>query len=441
MQDNQWDEQFRDHAWQEIRRLLDREMPVAPPRRRRGLAWIFLAALLLLGGGAYVLWTGNPAGVASPATGIPAAASEPAVESSSPSQNQFNTERSGALSVAGTVDSGSPSDNPAAESPPLVVAADGKAAEVAGSHSLAGAATEGVASPSGDETEAAMPVVPAPREQEVEEASFSTFAPVEHDDLKGLESIEWISLRPLKYEWETEVSPIDGRRAGASFFLPRHWGIRMAAIGGNGQLLNGAGAGLVAEYPLGQSRWSLRTGLEYLYLSREMKRPGARGNLDLAAEDNRTPNAPGTGNEDVGSGGSYAVPLPTSLRYVSHALSLPLSLQVRLGRRFELGGGAQLLYSFRNVRRSMDESLSPNSFGNVQDRSTLGLFYQNASASLDQEVFRRFDVALTGSLHYRLGARWEMELSYHHGLYNLATSEYYQSYNRFGSLGVVYYLK
>jgi hypothetical protein len=289
--------------------------------------------------------------------------------------------------------------------------------------------------------EGAAPLAQAPRKQEGEDTSLSPLAPEERVDLKAPQSIDLLSPEPLRYEWETNMASICARKAGASFLLPRHWGIRTATIGGNGQLLNGAGVGVVAEYPLGRSRWSLRTGLEYLYLSREMKRPGARGNLDLAAEDNQTPNTPGTGNEDVGSGGNYAVPLPTSLRYASHALSVPLSMQVRLGRRFELGGGAQLLYSFHNVRRSMDESLSPNSFGNVQDRSTLGLFYQSATAALDPEVFRRFDVALTGSLHYRLGGRWQMELTYHHGLNDLAASDYYETYNRFGSLGLVYFLR
>ncbi len=439
MQDNQWDEQFRDHAWQEMRRLLDRELPVAPPRRRRGFAWIFLAALLLLGGGAYVLWTGNPSGVAPPATGIPAA------EFSSPSQNQLASEGGGELPVAGTGRSGVAAAGSAAERRPLGVAAAGQAEfrypEVAIAYPLPGTTTEDTEVSSGEESEAAALQAGALREQEAAGTSFSPLAPGERGELKVPQSIELLSPEPLRYEWETNMASIGTRKAGASFLLPRHWGLRTAGLGGNGQLLNGAGLGVIAEYPLGRSRWSLRSGLEYLYLSREMKRPGARGNLDLAAEDNQTPSAPGTGNEDVGTGGSYAVPLPTSLRYASHALSVPLSLQVRLGRRFELGGGAQLLYSFHNERRSMDESLSPNSFGNVQDRSTLGLFYQSATAALDPEVFRRFDVALTGSLHYRLGRRWKMELAYHHGLRDLAASDYYEAYNRFGSLGVVYFLR
>ncbi len=443
MQDNQWDEQFRDHAWQEMRRLLDREMPVAPPRRRRGLAWIFLAALLLLVGGAYVLWIGTPGGMAPSAADVPAAPSGAAAGASIPPTNQGSSELREELPVAGTGRSGAAADSPA---PPTLTVASGSKAEsrypeVAVAYPLPGTTTEDTKVSNGEEAEAVAPARPASRSQEAEGGSFSTFTPTGRDDLKALRPIEWLSPEPLKYEWETEIAPVNVDGSGFSFLLPRHWGVRTATLGGNGQLLNGAGAGVVAEYQLGRSRWSLRTGLEYLYLSREMKRPGARGNLDLAAEDNQTPNTPGTGNEDVGSGGNYAVPLPTSLRYASHALSLPLSLQVRLGRRFELGGGAQLLYSFRNVRRSMDESLSPNSFGNVQDRSTLGLFYQSATAALDQEVFRRFDVALAGSLHYRLGSRWKIELAYHHGLHDLATSDYYEAYNRFGSLGVVYFLK
>lgn len=289
---------------------------------------------------------------------------------------------------------------------------------------------------SAGEEEAPAPVAQAPPKAEAPSLSS---APEARNTLHPAPPIEGLSPKPLLHEWEVSRMPAPIRRAGASSLLPRHWGIRTAALGGNGQALNGAALGLIAEYGLGQSRWSLRTGLEYLYLHQEMRRPGTGSAFDLAAEENPTPANPDT--EDAGSGGSYAVPLPSTLRFRSHALSLPVSLHLRLGKRFRLGTGAQLLYSFRNLRQAVDESLSPHFFGNLQDRNTLGLFYQNAAAPLDEEVFRRLDVALTGSLYYRPAARWQVELTYHHGLNDLAPSDYYEAFNRFGSLGVVYFLK
>ena len=431
MQDNQWDEQFRDHAWKEMRQLLDREMPVAPPRRRRWLAWIFLVVLLLGGGAYYVLWVGLRSGGELPATDVPAASSAPAAESSPP-KNQLRSERSRELPVAGA-------EQPGAAAAPEATAGGETASppqEVGVPHSFPDTRGERMEPPSAGEEEAAAPVAQAPPKAEAPSLSS---APEARNTLHPALPIEWLSPKPLLHEWEVSRMPAPIRRAGASSLLPRHWGIRTAALGGNGQAFNGAALGLIAEYGLGQSRWSLRTGLEYLYLHREMRRPQTSGTYDLAAEEDPTPANPGS--EDAGMGGNYAVPLPSALRFRSHGLSLPLSLHRHLGKRFQLGVGTQLIYSFRNLRQAVDESLAPNSFGNLQDRNTRGLFFQNATAPLEREVFRRFDVALTGSLYYRPAARWQVELTYHYGLNDLAPSAYYEAYNRFGSLGVVYFLK
>lgn len=60
MQDNypqEFDEQYIDQAWSEMKKLLDKEMPVQPNRRAAGWLWLLAGFLLaaLMGGGAYFL--------------------------------------------------------------------------------------------------------------------------------------------------------------------------------------------------------------------------------------------------------------------------------------------------------------------------------------------------------------------------------------------------
>ena len=55
--ENKFNKDFEDFAWSEMQKLLDRDLPVAEKKRRRGLVfWLFLIGGLIafIGGGAFI---------------------------------------------------------------------------------------------------------------------------------------------------------------------------------------------------------------------------------------------------------------------------------------------------------------------------------------------------------------------------------------------------
>jgi hypothetical protein len=468
MQDKQWDNQFEDHAWSEMRRLLDLEMPVAANPRRR-FAWFALWLLLLglLGVGWY-WWQAQAVsgGREEPSIEMPAGKDQPVAEE-----------------TVKTPDAQAPDRLPAKA--PSVNRVPALAAEPFRQDSKqerawndADAIVDFKINPL--PTMRAIVLPDSTGTTEIRAASIAGFPPLPdlistgnlyltrlekerersgNQKIGNFESAQMLAtLDPLprvapslSEDGFTAIfspSSLPSGRAGF-FLLPNEWGVQGTVLANAGDIPNGMALGLTSGYRFGHSRWSLHTGLQYRYDERGFDRENSADQAFSRQENSggtSNPNSPNSDNEDFGTGttgqvnNNVQLPGNGQLSAALQSLNLPVLLQYRLGDRFSLQTGIQLNYLLRAKQRSVVE-VSPNRFINIQDQELTALVNAQSDQAIYNSLFHQFDVGVSTGLHYRLHPHWRLHLRYHYGLTDLIRSGYYQAHHRYAGLGLTYFFK
>lgn len=448
MQDNQWDDQFVDHGWQEMRKLLDREMPVLPWWRRRRAGWPALLLLLGLGLGAVYFLGGEdgrrvPEPVAAsgeqPVAGVapaeenlkPSGADGDAVARMTVPETKSNTEFEKANSSPGSEAEKNPDEyDPAGRSgaglPPNSIIV-----ENAFDKNEASLAAEALSQPEEQKQTAAS--------QRPASNSISTQAEEPHLAAFDLLPTLNMTLNSAFAPSLSQPGEMKIRRSSSLFPVPGRFGVRAAVLTSREGFGSGVELGLSAAYRFGASRWSLQTGLGYAFQQRHFYRPGW-GAMEESSPV-ATPQQPGREQDGV-EAVRASLPPGGSLGANTHRLSLPANIQFRIGRRWSISTGATVAYVFSaRQKNQVYFQRPPNSFSLNLDSQTYRLLNTGVNQSINEELLRNWEFGINGGLSFRPHRRILLKLEYHHGLTDLVRSDYYESYNRYLGFGLGYLLK
>jgi|GEM_PF-2900620 len=448
MQDNQWDEQFIDHGWQEMRKLLDRDMPVLPWWRRRRAGWLALLLLLSLGLGAVYFLGGEgrrrvpqpTATLDKPALNGAASAKEDLKQSNDDERSidQISTQEMRAAegttkantAQAGDVEAASNEDDPAARissvTPP-------------GSNTIENV-IEDTEEPNAGGGLTQLEEQNQPVSMEIPEIN----SPSTRQEREALMTIDQLPSGATKLNSTFNLSPVlpadmVTRRRSSFFLVPDQLGVRAAVLSSREGFGSGVEAGLSAGYRFGASRWSLQTGLGYAFQQRDFYRPG-HGTMDESSPV-AFPQQPGREQDDM-EAVQAALPPGGSLAARTHRLSLPANIQFRIGRRWGISTGATVGYVFSAKQKNQVNFQRPTgSFSFSLDRQTYDLLSTAVNQPISEELLRNWEFGLNGGLSFRPSRRILLQLEYHYGLTDLVRSGYYESYNSYLGFGLGYLLK
>lgn len=418
MQDNLHEDLFSDHAWNEMRKVLDREMP---ERKRRGAFWLwFLPALglcVLLGRDSLV----HPK--------IPVATEKAPVEKAPIAQNQQHTVKNAEQNSKNTPeDPTSASVKPGFEAnskdlatlkAPVAVAEKSQASNQAG-------AIKATAIQAAKDSELKVVVNvenPASAFQGdnlllANSTSFEDKAELEtppaKEDWSSSQMLAQREMVLLSPEQKQEPIPTNPQRIKQKLEWWVDAGTQFAS-GING--LSGYRAGISSGIPIGNLR--LQTGLSYEQTEvgiQSVQRDVLTGKENYSGVKLATPGTTGLGSSAVGRNDSQTVS-SIQLRFVNWHLGLQYPLTRRLG--LNLGGNVHYLESvklggayvrepFLNSRAdAMDVALSN---GNNQ------FVPQQPNESLTSKSFRTIAYSAQIGFSYRLATRWSIAADYRQSL-------------------------
>lgn len=427
MRDNLHEDLFADHAWQEMHKLLDREMP---ERKRRGAFWLwFLPAfgLCVLLGRDTLLDAKIPVAVEKPQQNRPAIAqlekrtvpnadqySKIKPKESIPAQGQKAENRAEAIAALApapevgkskntgkiklTEDKQIQQDQPAlVELPPssseLLSPANGLNNQTS---TTLPAKQEQVVNLSNSNT--VEPDRPLIDEASVERWSASQVLDTRQSDLnQPLTELEKPSIKPQrakqKLEWWVEG------------------GTQMASgtIG-----LSGYRAGILNAIPLGKMR--LQTGLAYektevgfQSVQRDVTGKANQSDVMLADKGLATSGTTTSGNQN----NSQSVSSIT-LQF----LNLNLALHQPIGKRwgFALGGNLHYLGGIKLGENYLRSSLLYRAENSYRLETNNSLMANAQSSDLSKESFQSFGFSAQGVVSYRIATRWSASLGYRQSL-------------------------
>ncbi len=413
MLDNRYDEHdgvLADRGWEEMRRLLDREMPVAEKPRRRWLFWLLLC-IGLAGAVGAVQWDADelpgpePQKTPQPVAGSsPAAASAPA-EASGPTALQANP----------------PVDTPP-RSPALTAYSGGERA----------LATPVATLPS--RHPGTLVKVKAP-------PVFSHRNPEKYDALNAVTENEVVAAAALLPAGEPELlsykteQTLEWPAPPQRVVAKKRW--RLAVEGaGLATMPNevlGYSGGLRGAYRRG--RWGMATGLFWQHVG---------GTMAFLDESNVAVPINAVDQNDLPE--SFLANNPQALqgRYVAELqetnyLVLPALLTYRPARHWQLEGGVQLAYLVKHrqdARYEVDLEYQTVEFVADPTRGTLDL----SDLSFEEQAVNRFDLRLQGGLSFLLSERVHFHLHYIHGFVDPLEINEGPAFNRQVRLGMSYSL-
>jgi hypothetical protein len=424
MRDNLQEDLFADHAWQEMHKVLDREMP---QRKRRGAFWLwFLPALglcMLLGRD--TLLEGK----------IPVAEEKPQQNQAAIAQGEKHT-----VKHADKYSKTNP-EEPTAES---VQQAEHKTEAIAAWAPARGVeksqktgtnkSTAGTQSMQGpqilaDKTPSSGDLLPG---NVFKNEATASVTPVEGDlGVPGLNSAEqdhplldgpvlerWsaselLSTRksdlnlPLAEQEKVNIKP---QRARQKLEWWAEAGTQLAS-GVSG--LSGYKVGVLSGIPIGRMR--LHAGLAYELTKvgfQSIQLDTATGRQNSTAVKVASQDQPLTGIS-VGRNSTQSVS-NIQLQFVN----LNLSLYHPIGKRFgiALGGDLQYLGGIKLGGQYLRSALFDNAESSLQLTDTAGNSFQTEANNLSKNKFHTFGFAAHGTLSYRIATRWSASLGYRQSL-------------------------
>lgn len=415
MQDNLHEDLFSDHAWNEMRKVLDREMP---ERKRRGAFWLwFLPALglcVLLGRDSLV----HPK--------IPVATEKAPMEKAPIAQHtvknaEQNSKNTPEDPTSATVKPGLEANSKAIATLKAPVAVAGKSPTSNKAETIKAIANQ---TTQHNELNVAANVENTPSVTQIENLTHANTTSSEEKEVLETQLLkeDWTSSQMLAQremalslpEQKQEPIPSHPRRIKQKLEWWADAGTQFAS-GING--LSGYRAGISSGIPIGHLR--LQTGLSYEQTEvgiQSVQRDVLTGKENYSGVKLATPGTTGLGSSAVGRNDSQTVS-SIQLRFVNWHLGLQYPLTRRLG--LNLGGNVHYLESVKlggayvrepllNSRaEAMDVALSN---GNNQ------FVPQQPNENLTSESFRSFGLSAQLGLSYRFATRWSVNVDYRQSL-------------------------
>lgn len=301
------DDSFTDRGWSEMKKLLDRELPVRPLpffRRRKGLFWLFLMLIPLGAAWGYFYWERSGSTL---------------LKSSFPEQ-QTPIPLPAAKPIASTS-----AETEKCDEAPLIFSPVQKQRQAFTPKNIDNQPLAYVGQ---------MAEIPVQRILESE-----------------LSSLAVLAFEPGPREFQPVLNSIEVHKPSPA--LKTHWNVGLEAgpLAFDDFQTQGVSGAVVVNRALGQSRWGLQAGLGYSYISRPFPSQTLSRNTTQEEIENLADSLPGPGNFVTGTSlEAYASSTDSTISRL-HYLDLPLALTYRPGKRwqFRAGGGVSLLLASQTV--------------------------------------------------------------------------------------------
>ncbi len=408
MQDNRIDDGFVDGAWQEMKMLLDAELPVKSKRRRR-----LLPILLLFGTGLLIAtvsfsYYGKRSKIADDSNLI-------VIPSTKTVSGPHATH---------VEDEDCEGDSPF-ETPQLNAT---KNVEVQAVEEYAGFSSR-------KEKSWFFERLPA-----IEPVQLSQTAPPVR------ERVEWrIPLRSFARIPSLTLALKDAGQepviAASSMNQKRYsMGIELGYQSLEKTYLTGTSANVFLRWDLGKSRrWYFYSGLGWQYLRYDGARRSLGGSgkaqLDAASsapEESQRASDPLSASLDTSQVGvSAADAITGNFTAGMHFLYLPVMVGKRFGHRWEAAVGGGVTFRIADNIQFSDESAF------TLDNFVLGQGPNRYTVALDENS-NRFDYTLLGQVYYRFDPSWSIGLGYQYGLRSVLRDQDQKIRRRFSNLSVRY---
>lgn len=445
MPDNHLDDKYIDQAWEQMRHLLDQEMPVQE-KRRRGAFWWWLLPLLLLfaGGTGWWLWERQPA-------------QEPQNKelqlNAAPERPVANADTQQPEHEAQSEDETHSLENQVANTESAAISAMQRQPEKATS---AKNTSNFIRKNRADKTAAisstngiAQDEVPALGDSQVFENKIITSAESTKDEVAAAEpsqqpkppfttqSLNIIApqLLPVPAADLEVVPQLTNRR---ELF---RWGVEGGTLTRTFDNLDGIFGGVIAEFPLRGRVLHLRSGLHY---------SAYRFDIESQSDIARSESAD---NPQSGSGfGTNADPNAVSrinFDILAQQIALPVVLVYQPARKWGIELGADFSYLMAATSMTSSEALvTLDSGGNTSfnpDQSTANRFvnslYGDSNQDIDLNQLNRWGIAASAGVVYYPADKWGVRLHYQYGFTDLLKSTDFQSFDRDLRLSVLYYFR
>lgn len=436
MPDNRLDEQFVNHAWEQMQQLLDQEMPVQQ-KRRRGAIWWWLLPLFLLGVSAGSIWWWHHHQDTPPALPTKAklqpntpVAQVPAAQEG-PSSHNASSRHAPATPNAEVVQV------------PSASSVESSAVHTNGNQTMANSA-------SADESviQADIPVV---ANQEVTTANSRLLTDTPNASTPMLKELpDETTMRsaptPMTYDWLPTNTPQLLLRTASTepITVQPHpqvsnwcWGATAGFQLRNAIEPSGYTAGLVLDVPLRGRQWVLQTGANWIGQRRPLER-----------QESEMMQAERVGNEPVF--GPSAVPQPSepvAFSMTARQLAVPVALVYRPTARWGVEAGWQTAYLLQISRLEGQRGFLSRTDNSpiTMDQSTVRNFIYNFADApgnrLNIAETRRVEMSALLGVHWYPSERWSWRLQYQHGMTDMIKNPNFQSFNRRVQLSAVRYFR
>lgn len=435
--DNGVDQSFVDRGWDEMRRLLDREMPAAPashkPSRRILPLWQLAAACIsaILLGGVY-LWN-----TASPGVAPPQAEAGRAIRNYSPAMHNNNSD-------AGC------DDAPAVETESIAAAHKNTGGNFGTGKSNFQLVNDGVANALEEFVYSKNGVYTTPDEgagrfanQPVTVAKATMPTPTVHAVMQArsvmppFEMLSGVNPKPLDdraFAMEADANKMNV----APDWLPDDMALSSGVIAGNFAMLEGFQVGIDARYALG-GKWSLVSSPAYRFQRQELSLQvesavvttgsvtldGQFGVLSESAEP----------NSNLAGASTYFTLLK------NHYVDVPVQIGYQVGARFRLEAGPSFsylagVYEGSPTGSALEADMQQNYISNPDSRSW---YSAAANDKLDPVYFNRLDVGLNLGFTYRPAQWLGLRLQYRQGFVDMLKTQAYELHNRQLALSTLVY--
>lgn len=425
MRDNLHEDLFADHAWQEMHKLLDREMP---ERKRRGAFWLwFLPALGLcvLLGRDTLLEGKIPVAEEKPQQNLPAIAHKPKHTVPNADSNNKTTPEE---PIAGTtrqqkqkIEAIAALESANESKKSLNTAKNGvlvrKEQELQGSQTTAKKTVS-----SGDlltgnsfKNETTSPI--AQNEGGLNAAGQNT-EEKDHSTVEAITAEKWSASQVLATR-EAALNLPSAKLEKVNINPPRArqklewWAEAGTQLASGVSGLSGYRAGVLGAIPIGRMRLHAGLGYELSNVGfQSIQTDSTTGRQNLTGVKLATQDQPSV---SVSAG-------RTSTQTVSNIqlqfINLNLALYQPIGKRFglALGGNLQYLGGIKLGEQYLRSTLFDNAESSLQLSNSAGNSFLAQESNLSKTKFRNFGIAAQGTLSYRITTRWSASLGYRQSL-------------------------
>lgn len=409
------DPELVDRGWEQMKELLDAEMPTAPPRRRRLAVWFFFVALAGLGCAVWWFYTTQPgqgaddrsfSAMADQQRAKTPAIVQPADLQPGNTQMPAHTAAEPTISTRPQGARQRPRTSPAPTSTDLTETYASNL-QVLPTHRDAHQPI--VALPASKNPLEAIPM-------QNRSAAPAHLAPPAISPLQSTPALDWAIL---------ESKPPSSAREETKGYL-------QAGLGANLQPATGFSLQGGKEFPLGD-KWALQLGGGYSWIRRQ---------LYVVAKDSYESSSGTFINIDLdyqfGHGDAefmvFMVSTSSHTNLDFHYLDFHAGMSRRLGSRWQLSLALQPSILLRATPDIAN--------GGIFSRSKASESDPIALSQTDLRVpLQALDCSLLGSVEYRLSRQWALGLHYRFGLVDVLENNGQREYHRLGGLWLRYTLR